>query len=166
MIVLPKTADRFTSFILYTILVSIVLLSGIKFVNSSKRVFFYYNYLLKWENALTRVLAMEVKLPQFKGNNHMEYMKNLTVLMGKESIEVPVSNTKHPYIYKISEKWPSLRQDIFLLFLENRVILYGLSKKIFHMLDKKIDGKIDKKSGNFMGQLQKNGINYVGIWKL
>ncbi len=161
-----KTSGRFTSFIIYTCLSLLVLWAGFKIINYSIRLNYYTNYLLQWEIALTRLFAKNIKPPDFTNNNHIEYMENIVKLLKKNSIEIPLSNTTRPYLYKIFEKGSSQPQEIFLLCLEKKIILYGLSKTTLDMLDKTIDGTIDNKDGDFKVKLLKSNKNYAGIWKL
>jgi hypothetical protein len=161
-----RTTDRSASFFIYLIMTLIVLGAGFKLINHSAKVHFYYDYLLKWESALTRLFSKDIELPHFSGENHIEYMNKLVKLMKNTSIEVPQSNTHRPYVYQISEKGLSERQNIFLLCLEKKIILYGLPKTIFNMLDNNIDGQLDNKTGKFKGKLQKDKKHYAAIWEL
>lgn len=162
---LAKRANRLTSFFIYVIFAMIVLIFGFKAINYSIDFSFYTHYLLKWETALTGIVARDVMLPNFSGKNHIEYMDNIVKLMQKIPMEVPKSNTDCPYLYQISEKGLSKRQDIFLLCFEKKIILYGLSETTFNMLDKNIDGKLGRNGGKFKGKLQKDNEHYACIWQ-
>jgi len=148
------------------VLALIVIVAGIKAVNYSTDFKFYSHYLLKWESALTRLFAQDIILPHFSGKNHVRYMDDLVHLMNTLQIEVPSSNTGRPYVYQLSKIGYSKNQDIFLLCFEKKIILYGLSKTTFNMLDKNIDGQPGKNSGKLKGKLQKDNEHYAGIWEL
>ena len=160
-----NTSDRLTSFVIYTVLSLAVLMAGFKILNHAARFDFYSDYLLKWENAVTRLFAQDIILPDFTGSNHVEYMDKVVKLLQKTAIEVPKSNTSRPYIYQRS-KIELSQQEIFLLCLDKKIILYGLSKTTLNMIDKKVDGTVDNKKGSFKGALLKNNKDYAGIWKL
>ncbi|NOX35447.1 MAG: hypothetical protein GXP56_17240 [Deltaproteobacteria bacterium] len=161
-----KKTNRLTSFFIYVVFIIIAAGAGIKAVRYSKDLNFYYNYLLKWETALTILSSKDLALPRFTGINRMEYMDNLVKLMGKLSIKVPRSNTRHAYIYQMFDKEFSKHRDVFLMCFEKKIILYGLSKTTFNMLDKNIDGKLGRNKGKFRGKFQKDKDCYAGIWEL
>lgn len=161
-----KTSNRLISFFIYSLLIVIVISAGTKVIQYSTDIKFYNRFLLKWESALTTALANNMDCPIFTGKNHVEYMDNLVRRMEKIPVSIPSSNSSRPYVYHISKTGESNLQSIFLLYLENKIILYGLSKTTFNMLDKNIDGKIDKKAGAFKGKLQKDNEHYAGIWEL
>ncbi len=161
-----KHINRFSAFCLYLFLALIVLAAGQKAIRYSKDLKFYNGYLLNWEIAMTRTCADTFIFPVFSGKNHIQYMDNLVKLMDKQSIRIPESNTKRPYIYQISKTDDVNLQPIFLLCFEKKIILYGLSQTTFFRLDKFIDGAFDANNGKFKGQLQKDNIHYDGIWNI
>jgi hypothetical protein len=161
-----KTTHRLTSFFLYMVLILIVVTSGLKAIDYAKDFRFYNHYLSKWESALTRAFATDMRFPHFSGRNHVHYMDTLIRQMKKNTITIPGSNAKKPYMYQISKTGLSNRQDIFLLCFEKKIILYGLSKTTFNLLDKKIDQQLGKSTGKFKGNLQKDNEHYTGIWEL
>ncbi len=161
-----KTIDRISSFVIYLILVLFVINAGSRAVNYSVDTHFYYYYLMKWESCLTKFNSKGKTFPVLSNKNYVGYMESLIQLLRRNSIPVPVSNTNKPYIYKINKTGFSKTQKIFLLCFGKKIILYGLSKTTFNMLDKLIDERYDNKSGRFTGKLQKDKIHYAGIWNL
>jgi len=161
-----KAVNRLVSLFIYTILSFMVIAAGLKAIHSASGLHVYTHYLLKWKIAITRMSASDIQFPQFSGKNHIQYMNALVKTMQKASIRIPGSNTRYPYIYQIHEKNYSISNDIFLLCFEKKIIIYGLSKTVFNMLDKQIDGNLNKNTGNFTGRLQKDNEHYTGIWKL
>ncbi len=160
------TIDRLSSFIIYMILTLFVLFAGSRIINYSIDTNFYYYYLLKWESCLTQFTSKETNFPDLSHKNYIGYMDNLVKLFQMNSISVPSSNTKKPYVYKIVKTGFSKNQDIFILCFDRKIIIYGLSKSTFNMLDKFIDGSDGNKSGEFKGRLQRDKTHYVGTWNL
>ncbi len=105
------------------------------------------------------------KSPDLSCDNYTGYMDNLVRLMHRNSIPAPASNTQKPYIYKIDKIGFTESQNIFLLYFDSKIILYGLSKTTFNMLDKFIDESDGSRAGKFKGKLQKDKIHYIGIWE-
>lgn len=161
-----KTTNFLTSFLLYSIGTIIVLSAGFKTIQYTARLKFYTRYLSKWEQTLTDLSSRDTLLPTFTGNNHIIYMDQFIQHMKALGITLPDSNTHAPYIYRIPRKGFTEHEDIFLLCFEEKIVIFGLSKKTFNMLDKKIDGKIDTMQGSFTGKQQQSHADYTGIWKL
>lgn len=161
-----KTTNFLASFGIYIIISVIVVISASKILTYSNHFKFYSGYLLNWERAITRLTSQETPLPVFNGNNHVKYMDGLIAVMKSHAIEVPRSSTGSPYIYKLPGRYLEKDNTIFLLCLDQRIVLFGLSKTIFNMLDKKIDGKPDARSGNFKGRELKSHAEYTGIWDI
>ncbi len=133
-------------------------------VRHSKHFSFYTHYLMKWESALTQLMAKDPVWPEFTGTNHAQYMDGLVNMMKTHRIDPPKSNTQRSYIWRLVKE-PQIR-DIFVLCVEKKIILYGLPKSLFNALDKQIDGESGPVQGQFSGKLQKDKAHYVGIWKI
>lgn len=161
-----KYAYRLNRFFLYIILALIVLFAGQKLIHYSKSLKFYNNYLSHWEMALIHANAKDIIFPEFSGTNHVQYMENLIKLMKKQSIRIPQSNTRQPYVYQIPETGNFSHQTIFVLCFEKKIILYGLSQTTFSRIDNIIDGTDGITTGKFKGKLQKDNIHYAGIWNI
>ncbi|PIE62050.1 MAG: hypothetical protein CSA29_00140 [Desulfobacterales bacterium] len=159
-----RFANRFSSFCVYTLLLLITVEAGSLLFKRSKQFSFYAHYLLKWESALTQLKAKDTIWPEFKGTNHIEYMDGLIKLMKAHHIDVPTSNTQCAYVWRL-EKEPEIK-DVFVLCMDKKIILFGLSKSLFDRLDKQIDGENDPLRGQFNGKLQRNKGQYVGIWEI
>lgn len=163
---IEKTTNFAVSFLIYSLLSIIVIVAGLKAIRYSNHLKFYSNYLLGWERALVQLSSKDVLMPSFNGNNHVEYMNSFVRALKNQQIQIPDSNTPRPYVYKISGQATWDDQMIFLLCFEKKIVLFGLSKTTFNMLDKNIDGELGTTSGKFTGKKQKNHATHTGIWTL
>jgi hypothetical protein len=166
MIASEKIINHSVWLLIYGILLCMVLSAGTRLFYRAQRFNLYSHCLLKWESVLTQLSAQNKPLPLFSGNNHREYMETLTRMVQNIPMEIPASNTGRPYVYQLSEKNPSWSGDVFILCLEKKIILYGLSKAAFNMLDKTIDGRVEMTTGKFKGVFQRKNEHYTGIWEL
>jgi hypothetical protein len=161
-----KITSRVVSFCIVIGVSLIVMNAGVKLLQYASCLKFYTRFVLKWEHTLTLLASKEAILPHFSGSNHVDYMEQLTLLLKKKGIPVPESNTQSPYIYRLSKVGQEKNEDIFLLGMEQKIVLFGLSKPTFNMLDKKIDHTVDDKNGNFKGTQHKKSETYTGVWAL
>ncbi len=165
MILSGSDVNRIVSIILYVCAICLTLWGGAKLVNYSLDSRFYKDFLLPWEVSFRRFSTGDEIWPVFSGGNHVEYMENLSVAMGKNGMSLPSSNTNYFNIYHIDKMWQD-RQELFLLCLSDRIIIYGLSRKTFERIDAFIDGKLDKENGTFLGYQGKDRKKYIGLWRL
>ncbi len=146
-------------------MMSLTLWGGAKLVNYSLDSKFYKDFLLPWEVAFRRFSSGDEMWPVFSGGNHVAYMKKLSVAMDKSGTPLPSSNTTYFNIYQIA-KMGQDKQDLFLLCLSDRIIIYGLSRKTFDRIDSFIDGELDQENGTFLGYQGKDIKEYIGLWRL
>ena len=137
---------------------------GFQVVEYAGTIKFYNRFLQAWETNVTRYTARDKVWPVFTGSNHAVYMDRLVRQMADMGLTLPGSNTRTPYIYRIARNWPNPDETIFILVLENQMVLFGLSKTTFDMLDKKIDNQLDLNNGQFKGRQDKTGPTFTGIW--
>ena len=143
-----------------------VLTGGFKLIRHAGELKFYNNFLLRWEDAMSHLSVSDSTLPEFNGTNHVRYMDKLVRLMQNSNIQVPVSNTDRAYVYQVPGAGISSRQDIFILCFEKKIVLFGLSKRMFNMLDKRIDHQLGRTNGKFTGRKQEHTAVHTGIWRL
>jgi len=160
-----KAVDKLIFVVLYAGFITLTLWGGSGVINYSLDSKFYKDFLLKWEVSLRAYSIKSGVWPRFSGSNHVEYMDNLTFLMGRSDISPPQSNTRHSYVYRIKKIWGE-EQDIFILCFSNRIILYGISKDTFTRIDRFVDGRPGKEGGLFTGRHSKDGRTYIGLWRL
>ncbi|MBN1381458.1 MAG: hypothetical protein JXA41_07275 [Deltaproteobacteria bacterium] len=165
MILSGKNVDKFISTLIYVGLLGLVMWGGNRVVNYALESRFQKDFLLKWTVAVMSYSVERGQWPQFTGSNHIQYMDNLVTAMTMSHVNVPASNTKRPYIYKL-KKIGSPEEKIFVLCFSDRLILYGLSEKTFKRIDTWIDGKFDEKCGKFRGRPSADGKTFIGLWRL
>ncbi len=158
-----KAVDRVAAGILYLGICAVIVWTGIGVINHAMEVKFYKDYLLKWESSMERCRASNIKWPHFNGSNHAEYMKELIKRMTDKGIEPPRSNTLSAYCYVLDRiGWKP--EHIFVLCLEDRIIIYGLSKRTFKKIDAYIDGTADPYKGRLRGKVGKDKVTVIAIW--
>jgi hypothetical protein len=160
-----RAVDRLASMVIYAGFGCLTLWMGIRLINHSLEARLQKDFLMKWEVALQRFNAEGGVWPHFSGGNHVAYMDRLTQFMGNKGTPPPLSNTDRAYIYRL-HRWGWPEERIFLLCFSNRVVLYGVSDKTFLKMDKWIDGEAEEEKEHFTGRRSKDGVSYVGIWKL
>lgn len=161
-----KSTNFLISFIIYGLASLLVIRAGAGAIEYAGNLKFYHRFVLKWEQSLIHYHAGDAMPPAFSGSNHAPYMDALIQQFHSHGITAPASNTDKAYIYRLARFWPDKNEDIFLLGLDRKIILFGLSKTTFDMLDKKIDKTRDKKNGKFTGKKYKNSPFHTGIWTL
>jgi hypothetical protein len=161
----PKTADRFSFGILYVLVASITLWAGFALFNRGFELRFFKDYLVQWEVGINAFTAQQGKWPNFSGTNHVDYMDRLAKQMRSAGITVPASNTAAVYRYRM-ERFGRRVEDIFVLCLHNRIILYGISEETLGHLDKVVDRHADLLRGRISGRPGKNPNTYIGMWQL
>ncbi len=157
--------DRFLSIGLYTLLAVGMIGFGNRLINHALDTRFYNEYLSQWEMALMAFRHQAGDYPVFTGGNHQKYMELLVEAMNLKAVTVPMSNTRLPFSYKI-DKVGAKAETVFLLALDDRIVLYNLPPKTVRMLDKTIDGRLGLDSGALTGMPSKDGMTYIGIWRL
>lgn len=161
----PKATDRFSFGVLYVLVASLVLWAGLGFVNRGFELRFLKDYLVQWEIGLRAFTAQQGKWPEFSGTNHVDYMESLVHRMTTAGVALPDSNTSIAYRYHM-ERFGYEDEDIFILCLNNQIVLYGISGKTLGQLDKVVDRYIDLERGLVSGRPGKNPNTYIGMWQL
>lgn len=161
-----KAADKIIFAVLYAGIAAITFWGGVRIINYSLESKFYQNFLLKWEVSIRAFSSEKVVWPHFTGGNHVEYMGDLVSKMRSKNIFPPASNTIHPYIYRINKVFFQNKENIFILCLPGRIIIYGVSIKTFKRLDSYVDGIFDPGRGRLTGIFSKDGKTYIGQWRL
>ena len=164
--VLPvKTTDRFFHGLLYLLIAGISLWAGFGLINRGLEVRFIKDYLLFWEVSLNTFNAQQGRWPEFTGSNHVAYMNDLTRAMVHLGIQPPASNTATAFRYRM-DKFGRDAEDIFVLCLRDRMVLFGLSEQSMLALDRSVDKHHDLKRGRVSGRPGKLQGTYIGQWRL
>lgn len=165
MIISQRIWDRFLALGLYGLIAAGMIWFGSRLVNHAIDTRFYHDYLAQWEMALTAFRYKSGVFPVFSGGNHRHYMELLVTAMNRNSTAPPSSNSVRPFFYVI-DKIGYKANRIFILALSDRMVIYNLPRRTINTLDKMIDGHEDLSAGGLTGVQSKDGITYIGIWKL
>jgi hypothetical protein len=92
-------------------------------------------------------------------------MQAVVETMKTNGMQSPVSNTDHPFIYRLN-RFGGDATKILLVFHENKLMIYGLPSATYKRLDQFVDGQVDSGRGDFTGQLSKDQITMIGSWRL
>jgi hypothetical protein len=157
--------DRFLAIGLYTLIALGMVWLGGRMINVALDAGFYNDFLSGWEVALIKYRHQSGRYPKFKGGNHKKYMQKLVGAMRRSLVPPPKSNTDQPFVYSI-DKIGRKAERVFVLAFSDRMVLYNLPPQTTRMLDKVIDGELDFTAGHFSARVSKDGMTYIGIWKL
>jgi hypothetical protein len=160
-----RAADRVLFGMLYTALGLLTLWMGFRMADQVLEMRFVNDFLPKWETGVAAFEANFGRWPRFDGDNHAGYMQELTRRMRRSGVQPPVSNTGEAYRYRI-ERLAGEQEDVFILCLNDRIILFGVSEKTLGRLDKAVDNCSDLGSGRLLGRIGKNKKSYIGQWRL
>jgi hypothetical protein len=160
-----RISDRFLSIGLYALIAAGMVWLGSRMINHALDARFYNDYLSGWEVALIKYRHQTGNYPEFSGGNHRKYMQKLVQAMIHSMAPPPESNTDQPFVYSI-DKIGRKAQRVFVLAFSDRMMIYNLPSETIHMLDKVIDGQRNLTTGHFTGRISKDGVTYIGIWKL
>jgi hypothetical protein len=160
-----RTVDRFIFGALYLLVGALTIWGGFGLIDRVMEVRLLSSYLLRWEACLTAFGAQQGQWPLFSGHNHVAYMDGLTNAMARSGIRPPASNTAAPYRYHLV-KFGSPDEDLFLLGLRDRMVIFGLSAQSMQRLDRLVDGRAGLNSGRLTGRPATVQGAYIGQWRL
>ena len=164
--VLPaRTVDRLVFGSLYLLAGALTIWAGFGLINRVMEVRLLNSYLLRWEVCLTTFSAQQGQWPNFSGHNHVAYMDGLTRAMTRLGILPPTSNTAAPYRYHLV-KFGSADEELFVLGLRDRMVIFGLSDQSMQQLDRLVDGQSGLNSGRLTGRPATQQGAYIGQWRL
>ncbi len=161
----PFASDRISFGIVYAMVAVITLWAGCRLINHGLESRFLKDYLLQWEVSIRAFSAQQGQWPQFTGSNHVAYMNRLMSAMKTAGVQLPKSNTDVTYRYQLAPIGAE-DEDIFVLCLHNRLVLYGLSTKSLTRLDRCVDRHKDLKRGRVSGYPGKTAKTQIGMWRL
>lgn len=161
----PRTVDRLVFGVLYLMAVTLTIWGGFGLINRVMEVRLLNSYLLRWDACLTAFSAQQGQWPIFSGHNHVAYMDGLTHAMARLGIRPPTSNTAAPYRYHLVKLW-SPDEDLFVLGLHDRMVIFGLSNRSMQQLDRLVDGRAGLNSGRITGRPATLQGAYIGQWRL
>lgn len=162
--VTARATDRLSFGFLYLLIGAVILWFGFRMINHGWEIRFFKDYLLRWEVSLEDFEVHQGIWPVFSGGNHATYMEGLMAQFSRAGVAPPRSNTSRAYCYLIDGLWRE-KEDIFVLVLRDRLLLYGISAGTLKYLDRAVDGRNDLDHGRIRGWKGKNKTTYIGQWQ-
>ena len=159
-----KAANKIIFGVLYAAIIVFTVWGGFRVVDYALMSGFYKDYLMKWEASVREYGLSRGAWPAFDEKRPIEFMDTLVGYMRRKGVPLPRSNTKRPHVYRI-KRMGSPHEDVFVLCLPDRIVLYGVSKRTCTRLDDMIDGRGDAGRGWFTWQPSADGA-YVGVWRI
>jgi hypothetical protein len=160
-----KAPDRLIAGTLYLLGAAMVFWTGFGLINRGWDIRLFKDYLLRWEICLTEYADRQGQWPAFTGDNHTAYMDRLIAGMTSSGIAPPASNGKTAYRYRI-EKFGRADENIFVLCLPDRMMIFGLSKQSLLYIERLVDRHVDLNRGRITGHPGKEPEVYIGQWRL
>jgi hypothetical protein len=160
-----KAAERAIFGVLYIGIASIIFWAGLRMADRGLEMRFVNGYLKRWEVGLSDFSARQGQWPVFKGNNHVAYMETLVERMGQIGLRPPGSNTPDAYRYRI-DRFCGRDEEIFILCLSDRMLLFGMSQSTMNRLDKAVDLQPGLDRGRLVAWPGKNQETLIGQWRL
>jgi hypothetical protein len=160
-----KAVDRISSIFLYLLIGVMVLWFGSKMVARAVEVRLFKDFLLHWEVHTRSFDAEQGAWPEFTGSNQAAYMRSLISRMARNGMTPPASNGPSSYEYRL-RGFGDDREDIFVLVLPDRMVLYGIRPDTLEFIDRAVDGRADLAKGLITGKVGKNSDTRIGQWHL
>jgi hypothetical protein len=160
-----KSTDRIVFVVLYVSVGMLTLWAGFRMADLGLEMRFVNDFLKRWEIGLAAYQADQGQWPVFNGNDHLAYMEELTRSMRRAGMSPPPSNLAAAYRYRL-ERFTGDSEEIFLLCLNDRIVLFGITEKTLEILDKAVDRRPDLSDGRLVGRPGKTKTTYIGQWRL
>ncbi len=103
--------------------------------------------------------------PVFKGSNHVAYMQELVKRMGRLGLISPQQMQRIGFTPRLKHLWRADEQ-LFLLLLPGRMVIFGLSAQTYAYIDGQVDGVNDPARGKFTGRPAVDENRMIGYWQL
>lgn len=160
-----KVADRLMFTAIYLVVALLVVWGTGRLANYAADFGFYRDFLMPWGMRLLEMRHRPVQWPAFKKGHPVAYMQAVAEAMKSNGMQLPMSNTDHPFIYRLN-RYGGDATKVLLIFHDNKLIIYGLPCATFNRLDRFVDGQIDSGRGDFTGRLSRDQITMIGSWRL
>lgn len=160
-----KAVDRIGFGILYVLIGFLVIWFGSRMVAHAVEVRLLKDFLLHWEIRALSFNAEQGAWPEFSGSDQVAYMRSLISRMSLNGMTPPVSNGPNSFEYRL-RGFGDDREDIFVLVLPDRMVLYGISPETLEFIDRAVDGRADLARGHITGKAGKNLDTRIGQWHL
>ena len=160
-----KVTDKLIFTAIYLVVAFLVVWGSGRLVNYAVDFGFYRDFLMPWEMRLLEMRHRSVRWPAFKKGHPVAYMRAVVEVMKSNGMQLPMSNTDHPFIYRLY-RFGGDATKILLVLHDNKLMIYGLPGPTYKRLDRFVDGRIDSGRGDFTGQLSRDQITMIGSWRL
>ena len=138
---------------------------GSRLINHSLEARLFQEVLFEWQRLGQRFGAGGGAWPAFEGHNHVAYMRALKRRMRQQGIVSPEKAHRlefRPQLKRIGRP----DEQLFVLLLPGRMVIFGLSPTTFARIDAQVDGASDPGRGLFTGTSASNGNQMIGYWQL
>ena len=149
---------------IYIAVVLLVIYGAHQITNLVLDINFIHHYLDPWEVQVVALRSQGGVLPQFTEHNPADYMRALVSMMRAHGVQPPDSNTQVEFVYRLN-RFGEKTRSILLVYVDGRMILYGLPASTFDRLDRHIDGLADPLNGRFTGEWSADRITRIGSWR-
>jgi len=160
-----SATDRIAFMALYVAAGAVVLWTGFQLTDYGLEMRFVNSFIKPWQVGLAGYDANQGIYPVFDGHNHVAYMEALIERMRQNGITPPDSNVAAAYRYRLN-RFAGRDEDVFLLCLSGRIMIYGLSQKSLKRLDQAVDQTSGLASGQLIGRPGKSQTSYIGQWRI
>lgn len=160
-----KGAERwaFVGVALFIALISIWFGDGL--INRSQETRFVKEVLFEWQRFGQGFNARGGVWPVFEGSNHVAYMQELVKRMGHLGVVSPQRLQRIGFTPRLKRLWRADEQ-LFLLLLQGRMVIFGMSAQTYARIDGQVDGVNDPARGNFTGRPAVDENQMIGYWQL
>ncbi len=131
--------ERVMAGMLYLFALCGVVVFGVLLVDREVVAHCVKDYLMGWEVAALQYNACQGDWPVLTGAGRHAYMTELAGRMAKLGVDLPKSNLDSPWRYRVS-RLGSRSEDIFLLLLPGKILIYGLSPESATVLESIVAG--------------------------
>ena len=121
--------------------------------------------LFEWQRLGQGFAAGGGHWPEFKGSNHVVYMRALMERMRRQGLVSPQQARTLSFAPRL-ERMGSKDEQLFLLLLPGRMVIFGLSDNTFARIDGQVDGASGPARGDFTGRPSSDGNQMIGYWQL
>lgn len=121
--------------------------------------------LFEWQRLGQHFAAGGGHWPEFKGNNHVVYMEALLKQMGRQGVISSRQMRRLSFAPRL-KRLGRADEQLFILLLPGRLVIFGLAAKTFARIDHLVDGASDPMHGDFTGRPASDGNQMIGYWRL
>jgi hypothetical protein len=160
-----KGAQRWVMALIGLGLALISIWFGAGLLNRSLETRLIREVLFEWQGLGQHFTAGGGRWPEFKGNNHVAYMEALLKQMGRQGVISSRQMGRLSFAPRL-KRLGRADEQLFILLLPGRLVVFGLTAKTFARIDHLVDGACDPRRGDFTGRSASDGNQMIGYWRL